>query len=218
MTDANKNGETPSNRNRSEYRLSVLALVVAVGTAGFTYMQYKVADKTRQQQHDDAMDTLKLSVRPYVSVQASLQVQGGYQVPGSQQPAPPFTEGSNGAQGVVTLTFTASGGSPALDAVVERRCIGWSPPTSTRGLSPPPEAWSRLTQAVSHSVLFPGGSVIFHCSASLAADDNFVFVVGQVKYADVFHNQHVTKFCFENTPDPGPAKTMLPCSDGNSME
>lgn len=56
---------------KSDFRMAILALIVSVATGVFTYLQYRVADRARQELHDDSMKILKISYRPYVSIQGA---------------------------------------------------------------------------------------------------------------------------------------------------
>ncbi len=182
---------------KSESLLSIVALVVAIGTASFTYLQVKEAERARQQAHDDAMRTLKQSYRPYISVQGSLEIRN-----------PAWKKEAH-----ITLQFTGMGASPALDAAVQLRCIA-SQKTGREIATAPDKS---LETKGSHYVLFPGTSVVFHCKDALPdADAVSVFAVGQVTYTDVFGESHKTAFCLQTVPQvPG---NMLPCrSGGNSM-
>jgi hypothetical protein len=191
--------------NKSEFRLSVIALVVAVGTAAFTYLQYRVADHARQEIHDDAMQTMRLGYRPYVAARATLDPK-----------TKPF-----GIRAEVTLQFTASGASPALDMVFRHGCR-MTPSAVARGMSPPKDLWDRMREAMPHGVLFPGQNLALHCEISPVTDDSSpvpsgAFVVGDVAYTDVFRQSHKTSFCFYTFKPEAPGD-MYPCTQGNAME
>lgn len=192
---------------KSDFRMAVLALIVSVATGAFTYLQYRVADRARQEVHDDSMKILKISYRPYVSIQGGLEI------------ASP--RGSRTAE--VALQFTAKGATPAVDVVVRRRCVvsTTSDTQANRELTAPAEAWTKLVTAKAHAVLFSDTTMEFHCVADVPNEDAaFVFAVGEVTYVDVFGEAHKTTFCLEATPTDIPAdkpKPMLPCGGGNSM-
>jgi hypothetical protein len=189
--------------------IGLLALLVALGTGVVSYMQYRAAEQAISVSHDDSVTTMKLSYRPYVGVQGSLAV------------------GKVAARkaATVTLHFSASGASPALAAVVQRRCVNADTAQLHEGgvnvIVPPPDLWDELIPAVSNSVLLPGTSIDIQCVAYLDSVPRkpFIFAVGNVTYKDVFGKVHKTTFCFEGSILAIPvSSTMLPCSTGNEME
>ena len=192
---------------KSDFRMAILALIVSLATGVFTYLQYRVADRARQELHDDSMKILKISYRPYVSIQGGLEI---------ASPRGARTAG-------VTLQFTAKGSTPAVDVVVRRRCFVStnSDTEANRQLTAPSEAWTKLVAAKAHAVLFSDTTVEFHCVADIPNEGAaFVFAVGDVTYVDVFGEAHKTSFCLETTPadmPPDKPKPMLPCGGGNSM-
>jgi hypothetical protein len=190
-----------SEQRRPKLRVDIIALFTAIATAVVGYFTVRVA-------HEDSVNAMQLSNRPYLGVQGSLVIGK--------------VDGKSAA--LVTLHFTASGASPALDANVQRRCVAAETARRSENgqnvLVAPDNAWSRLAPTVSHSVIFPNNSLDFHCVAFLdPTPPPYVFAVGNVTYKNVFGKGHGTSFCFENTTDGGPeSRPMLPCSTGNKME
>jgi hypothetical protein len=224
-----------SNSGKSELLLSAFALIVAVGTAAFTYLQYRVADRARQEIHDDAMQTLRLSYRPYVAAHGSLDPKRN--IPGGP------------AVGAVTLQFTTSGNTPALDMTFRKACSTFEIPDGQKDKTPPREVWPPLTAALPHGVLFPGQTISLSClvciskackeaahshssmGQTLSPDksvspqetdrspeiDLAVFAVGDVSYTDVFQKRHKTTFCVY-TFETSKVGEMYPCTQENSLD
>lgn len=190
--------------NRPEFRLSVLALIVAVATGAFTYLQYRVADHTRQEMHDDSMQNLKLSHRPYVGVKAILSPNMKY-------------KGVKGTE--ITMQFTVSGDSPALDMQFRKGCRMFDNIATVVGGKPPSELGEYVKPALPHGVLFPEQTISLHCVTLGGNVSGPVFVEGDVTYTDVFGQRHKTGFCFYNYQPKGKdVEDMYPCTEGNTME